>query len=74
MELREGPGGALIAELLVGRITGVDRDLARDTGYNVDTDGLGLFVRLADQRRVVRRPWRRRRSWWRRTTPGRGRT
>lgn len=49
----EGADGLLLAELFVGRMTGIDRDLARDAGFNLESDQLGLFVRVAGREEVV---------------------
>lgn len=45
----EGPDGALLGELLVGTIAGVEREAALATGGRLDTGRLGLFVRPADE-------------------------
>lgn len=49
----EDRGGAVLADVLIGRITGIDRDLARESGFNVDSSKLGLYVRRAGQAEVV---------------------
>jgi hypothetical protein len=49
----EDRDGAVLADVLVGRITGIDRDLARESGFNVDSSKLGLYVREAGQAEVV---------------------
>ena len=41
-----GPGEALLGEVLVGAITGIEPEDVRDKGYSLDTTRLGLFVRL----------------------------
>ncbi|MCA8920337.1 MAG: hypothetical protein KDD82_00935, partial [Planctomycetes bacterium] len=45
-------GGAVLGELLVGQVTGVEPEDVREVGYALDTSQLGLFVRLPDEGRV----------------------
>ena len=49
--LRDGDG-ATLADLRIGGITGIEREDLRESGYSVDTDTLGLFVRAGDEPRV----------------------
>lgn len=44
-----GPEGAVLGELLVGGMTGVEPEDVREKGYSLDTDRLGLFVRRAGE-------------------------
>lgn len=45
--------GKVLLDLLVGRITGIDTDRARERGFNVAVDELGLLVRKAGEDEVV---------------------
>lgn len=45
-------GDAVLGELLVGQVTGIEPEDVREVGYALDTDQLGLFVRLPSEDRV----------------------
>ncbi|MEZ6188159.1 MAG: DUF4340 domain-containing protein [Planctomycetota bacterium] len=45
-------GTEVLAELLVGQVTGIEAEDVREVGYALDTSQLGLFVRRPDEQRV----------------------